>query len=367
MMDIKVINISAGYTHTLILLANDKLISFGGTYNLKIPNGLVNIKKISAGKDINIVLLSNGTVRTWGINDIPLPTGLNNIIDISAGGGHYMAIKENNDGTRSVICWGRNNENQCDVPLIVKNNNVKKISAGKYHSVALLQTGRVIVWGGIDDLDKIPYTFCENAKDISAGIDHTLILYDDNSLKSFEKHNKMRNFPNHQPIKQISAGNNFDLILFNNNKVLQYGSPENFNKNNYLGNRYNNFIKISTGNSHCVGLLESGKIVVWGNENFLDDLPQNQMAPISNFAIGDDIKPLPDKYFISNIEIKIKKNKTSETDKDLKQRLTCGICWTNLVNIRINCGHLFCNECVEQIDVCAICRSILFSKDKIYY
>jgi alpha-tubulin suppressor-like RCC1 family protein len=367
MMDIKVIDISAGYTHTLILLANDKLISFGGTYNLKIPNGLINIKKISAGKDINIVLLSNGTVRTWGINDIPFPLGLNNIIDISAGGGHYMAIKENNDGTRSVICWGRNNENQCDVPLIVKNNNVKKISAGKYHSVALLQTGRVIIWGGTSDIDKIPYTFCENAKDISAGVDHTLILYDDNSLKSFERNNKMRNFPNHNPIKHISAGNNFDVILLNSNKVLQYGYPENLNKNNYLGNRYNNFTKISSGNSHCIGLLDSGKIVIWGNENMLDDLPINHLAPMSNFAIGEDLQSLPDKYFISNIEIKIKKNKILEHDKDLKERLTCGICWTNLVNIRINCGHLFCNECVEQIDACAICRSIIFSRDKIFY
>jgi hypothetical protein len=45
---------------------------------------------------------------------------------------------------------------------------------------------------------------------------------------------------------------------------------------------------------------------------------------------------------------------------------TCSMCMERVVNIRIDCGHLFCSNCVINIIECPLCRNQITSFAKIY-
>ena len=53
-----------------------------------------------------------------------IPSTAGDVVDISAGGFHNAALRT--DGT--VMCWGRNEEGQCNVPGGL--NNVRQVEAG---------------------------------------------------------------------------------------------------------------------------------------------------------------------------------------------------------------------------------------------
>ena len=37
--------------------------------------------------------------------------------------------------------------------------------------------------------------------------------------------------------------------------------------------------------------------------------------------------------------------------------MECSICFEEKKMVKLNCGHLFCEACVNKINVCALCRS----------
>lgn len=46
-----------------------------------------------------------------------------------------------------VVCFGNNDKGQCSIPEQIKTQNVKQISCGYNHTVALLENGQIIGWG----------------------------------------------------------------------------------------------------------------------------------------------------------------------------------------------------------------------------
>ena len=147
-------------------------------------SGLNNISSISTGFGNSLALDSGGNVWSWGNNDfgqfgigitgggdqpqgtttvpgttppslIPQPvqvTGLNNVKAVSSGLQHCLALKT--DGT--VWAWGDNEWGQLGdgtttnryLPTRVKNlEGIIAISAGDYHSLALKSDGTVWAWG----------------------------------------------------------------------------------------------------------------------------------------------------------------------------------------------------------------------------
>jgi alpha-tubulin suppressor-like RCC1 family protein len=100
---------------------------------------------ISAGRNHNLALKSDGTVVAWGDNghgQSDVPANLTNVVAISAGLFHSLALKS--DGT--VVAWGDNENNQCNVPANL--SDVIAISAGGFQSLALKKDGTIIEWGG---------------------------------------------------------------------------------------------------------------------------------------------------------------------------------------------------------------------------
>lgn len=122
--------------------------------------------EVSSGRLHTCVLMSDKTVKCWGLNergqlgdgtfiDKVSPTnisGLNNVNSISSGGYHTCALLA--DGT--VKCWGSNERGQLgDGTTVDKNTptsvsgltSVISISTGVSHTCALLRNNTVKCWG----------------------------------------------------------------------------------------------------------------------------------------------------------------------------------------------------------------------------
>ncbi|HBY19564.1 MAG: hypothetical protein A2Y24_02855 [Clostridiales bacterium GWE2_32_10] len=145
-------------------------INYKALTPVKVP-GLTNVKSIAAGNYQSMVLKEDGTVWTWGggclgngtTNDSDIPvqvTGLTNIksISLSSNTRSVMVLKE--DGT--VWVWGDTSYgllgdgektniipiSSVTSPVQVPNlTNVKSISMGSYHSLAMEEDGTVWQWG----------------------------------------------------------------------------------------------------------------------------------------------------------------------------------------------------------------------------
>lgn len=200
--------VAAGYDHGLALLEDGTVVAWGenedgalgdgGTANSDVPvpicamgekehpcrNRLGDVSAIAAGVEDSVALLGNGTVVTWGDNQIgelgdgmeagsdvpvavcaagesaPCTDDLGEVQAIAAGGGYGLALLK--DGT--VKAWGYNYEGQlgdgsftsgpCDcsrVPVTVSDlSEVTTIAAGQTadDSLALRKDGELLAWGG---------------------------------------------------------------------------------------------------------------------------------------------------------------------------------------------------------------------------
>ncbi|MBF0543890.1 MAG: Ig-like domain-containing protein [Candidatus Riflebacteria bacterium] len=128
--------------------------------------GLSNVKSVAAGLHFSLALLNNGDVYIWGqdfsgYNKGNAPVKVNELSSISmiaAGENHAVALQDVG-GNKTVYTWGRNIEgelgdgttNATPAPISINisafGSPVKQIAAGGYHTLALLQDGRVIGWG----------------------------------------------------------------------------------------------------------------------------------------------------------------------------------------------------------------------------
>ncbi len=118
---------------------------------------------------------SGGTVVSWGNNgsgQSTVPEGLSNVKAISAGHSHSLALKE--DGM--VVAWGSNAQGQSTVPEGL--SNVKAISAGDYHSLALKEDGAVVAWGNNGSGQSTVPVGLSKVKAFSAGGFHSLAIRD---------------------------------------------------------------------------------------------------------------------------------------------------------------------------------------------
>lgn len=196
------IAISTGINHSLALLANGTVMAWGrnnfGQLGLGTPTGpetcsttvcsknpvqvpgLANVVAISASGDFSVALLADGTVMTWGFDNVgqlgdgvgvqdgcqcvahPVPVpGVSGVTTIAAG--QMAAVALLRDGT--VRDWGNNTWGQlgngtdgpettpcaCQGPVAVSGlAGVRAIGAGVTANAAVMADGTVRVWGGTE-------------------------------------------------------------------------------------------------------------------------------------------------------------------------------------------------------------------------
>jgi len=178
-----VVAIAVGGAHDLALLSNGTVMSWGrngdgelgyGTFTnpTNVPaevSSLTGVKAIAAGLYHNLAVVGNGTVVSWGDNNSgqlgnnnapndsasPVPvTGLTKVKSVAAGAYDSYAVLKNGTG----MSWGENAYGELGngdssgtgspVPVAISGlTNIKVISAGAFHVLALLKTKTLAAWG----------------------------------------------------------------------------------------------------------------------------------------------------------------------------------------------------------------------------
>ena len=187
--------IACGHDHSLALRHDGGVYAWGvnesgqlgdgKTVSLKVPTqilGLSNIIALAAGTRHSLALRNDGTVWAWGANNAgqlgdasnvarsaPVQvSGLTGVIAIAANGEYSLALVDDGSGTKGTVwAWGNNAIGQLGDGTTTNSSkakqvvtlaggtltagtllDIKAISAGTSHSVAIRNDGQAYAWGG---------------------------------------------------------------------------------------------------------------------------------------------------------------------------------------------------------------------------
>ena len=335
--------VSAGASHSCVLLTsgdvrcwgqgadgrlgsgNENNIGDNEPVNVNVNLGGTTATQIATGKTHTCALLLSGDVRCWGpgssgklglanaanIGDNEIPTsnvdlGGANVTQITAGNNHTCALLSSGNLPGNVRCWGQGTYGQLGLgndndigndELPTANVNlggatVTQITAGGYHTCALLSTGNVRCWGeggdgqlglgNVNDIgdDELPTANVNlggaNATQITAGDDHTCALLSSGSLPG--------------NVRCWGNGTNGQLGLGNSNSI---GDDEIPTANVNLGGTL--VKQITAGYNYTCAILSTDNIRCWGS-NFAGQLGLGSIV-----TIGVNGPPLVDINFSSTI------------------------------------------------------------------
>ena len=168
----------------------------------------------------------------------------------------------------SLIAWGNNNAGQTNFPPAL--TNCHAIAAGAFHSIAVLDNGRVIGWG-TNDLNQLNIpTQAVNVIAVSAGYAHSVALRNDGTVVAWGQNDSgQTNVPaGLSGVVRIASGDNFNLALLSNGRIVAWGgSPYGTSPSqppSYLTDGTLPVIAIGAGNSFGIAVDMYGRVHVWG-------------------------------------------------------------------------------------------------------
>jgi alpha-tubulin suppressor-like RCC1 family protein len=240
-----VTEVAAGDSHSLALLSNGTVVAWGDnefgqlgngkTTDSEVPvpvKGLSGVIAIAAGEEDSFALLSDGTVVAWGKNEEgQLGTGntnnsntpvavknLSGVTAIAAGGDFSMALKS--DGT--VVAWGSDARDELGNEGVLLEEETETEAEGGFSTVA------------------VPVEGLSQVKAISAGLNHGLALLQDGTVMSWgddsagelgngaieERNDKASPIPGLSGVSKIAAGEKLSAAVLSSGAVMTWGSNE---------------------------------------------------------------------------------------------------------------------------------------------
>jgi len=222
-----VVQVSAGWHHSIALHADGTVTTWGETLNHQqdnTPSGS-NFVAVSAGYVHNLALKEDGSIVIWGNTTYGqkknMPTG-DDYVAISAGTVHNVALNYSY-GTPSLRLWGDNAKGQLNG---APTSTLMAISAGGNFTDGLNTDGSLVSWGsneggattGVpvsESLTSSPYVFTK----IAAGGLHSIAIRDDGSLMGWGNNSFMQltNIPEGNGFVSIAAGGIHSVGLYIDN------------------------------------------------------------------------------------------------------------------------------------------------------
>jgi alpha-tubulin suppressor-like RCC1 family protein len=236
---------------------------------------------------------AGGLVAAWGDNiygQTTLPAAANDVKAISAGVRHVLALKD--DGT--VLAWGNDASGETDVPSGL--SGVKAVATGNDFSAALKSDGTVVAWGfnGGGQTEVPPGL--SGVVAIAAGDGQTLALKSDGRVAAwgFGYYYGLTNVPaGLSNVIAIAAGSFHNLALKADGTVIAWGAGTNYGSYPNYGQsavpqNLSNVVAIAAGELHSVALKSDGTVVAWGyNLNARTNVPPD-LSNVVAIAAGLD-------------------------------------------------------------------------------
>jgi alpha-tubulin suppressor-like RCC1 family protein len=231
--------------------------------------GVSTATAVTAGGFHTCAPLTNGTVQCWGQNDFgqlgnglispigtaPGPvTGLSGVVAVSAGGWHTCALLNNG----RVRCWGQNTYGalgdgtiiSSPLPVAVSGiTNAVALEAGIFHTCARLADGAVQCWGRNDDgqlgngtrtNSSVPTTVAGIAPAaLAPGAEHSCVVFPDGTIRCW-------------------GDNNFGQLGNDSPDGMTATTPS----NPVAG--INTTVAATSGAVHTCALLQGGAVRCWG-------------------------------------------------------------------------------------------------------
>lgn len=177
------------------------------------------------------------------------------VVQVAAGSGYSVALLS--DGT--VRGWGLNNTGQLAVSGI---KGAKRISAGRYLGAAILESGAVVAWGTSVSRfsDNLPRS---GARQISAGTYSLLVLDEPGRLTIHGDGLALPSFLESVTIDRAYQGTYLGAALLNDGSVLYWDNLT--PSGNYVDVVAGSIVsQICVGGSFGLALLQTGAVVGWG-------------------------------------------------------------------------------------------------------
>lgn len=191
--DKKFADISVSNRHVVAITTNGELFMWGDNtakqsvldpiYETKMA--ATGVEKVFAGPLYSGVLLGNKKLITWGSNAVQ-QLSINSeweghIVDVQTTTENMVLLLD--DGTVRVT---GSNVLSNSVPVELTNGTVKvnKIATSYLNALALTSDNKLISWGATDKGLEITEQPTQKVKDIQAGYNHFLVLFEDGSVKT---------------------------------------------------------------------------------------------------------------------------------------------------------------------------------------
>jgi len=262
--------LSMWLTLTLLPVSHADLVTMGdNTHGQTSPPSTLlsrtsDILAVHAGRDHSSVLLSDGSVASWGYagdGRTSPPADLNDAVTLDAGTFHTLALRR--DGT--VTGWGFNGAGMLDIPEDL--TNVVAVAAGGFHSLALRGDGIVVGWGfDGNNRTKAPASLTDVIK-IDAGRDHSIALKSDGSVVAWGVNNdEQATVPEGlMGVVSIASGEFHNLALRSDGSVVAWG--RNVSGQSSVPPGLTDVVAISAGGYHSLALRADGTIAAWGDNS----------------------------------------------------------------------------------------------------
>jgi Regulator of chromosome condensation (RCC1) repeat len=217
----------------------------------------------------------------YGVRSVP--AGLLNLKMISGGYLHTMALTS--DG--KVVSWGWNFFGECDLPAGL--SSVTAVAAGGEFSLALKSDGKVVGWGNNDVGQCTIPAGLSNVTAIGAGYFHSVALKSDGKVVAWGGQNiyGQLNVPiGLSNVTAIAVGGTHSLALKSDGTVVAWGTGGSGQLDVPEG--LSDVIAIAAGDKHSMALKSDGSVVLWGNNDYGQSILPEGLSNVTAIAAGGD-------------------------------------------------------------------------------
>lgn len=268
--------------------AGGRVIGWGtGDPITKMPGDLTNVIAIAAGHTHAAALRDNGTVVAWGSGAGTVPVGLSNVVAISAGYRYTLALKD--DGT--VVRWAESASSVTVPPAGL--SNVVAISAGYEHCLALKSDGSVVAWGANSfgctdvpaDLTSAIAVAAGHSQSLAVRPDGTVVFWGYGASGSIMRPPEGLTNVTAVAIGTVTGGSvdtTHCLALLEDGKVIAWGDND-WHKREVPAD-LPKAVAIAAGNNHSLALTEDHRVICWGYNGNGQCTPPPEAVAVSAIA-----------------------------------------------------------------------------------